>query len=116
MLLIHLLTRKTVRRFVDFNLCFLILIITCCNIFSLSCFADEKKEVSSATEISIENTEISTESITEVITEEVTEATEATEETTETLNREEESEVFYYRFIVVLLIIILFILIISKLF
>lgn len=116
MLQIYQSTERTAKKFVGFNLCFILMFITFCNIFTFTCFADEVKETPSATEILTNYTEKSTESITELVTEKVTEFTEATDEATEILYSEDISEVFYYRFIVVLLIIILFLIIVNKLF
>ena len=112
MLHIRLSEKKTVKKFVDFNLCFLLILITFCNIFIVNSSADETDATSSATVSIIDGDEISTECNTESLTEDFTE----TEETIETVVNEDVSDVFYFRFISVLLIIILFLMIISKLF
>lgn len=105
MLQIHQSVEKTVKKFLGYSLCFLLLIITFCNIFIFNCSADEVRATSSSSGTVVQSTEIFTESITS-----------STEEKIEISNNKDVSVIFYFRFIIVLFIIILFLIIVNKLF
>lgn len=114
MLLIHHLPEKSVKKFVVFNLCLLLSVITLCNIVTLKCFADDSDERASESSRASYSTEITTESITESsedITESVTEASSDESATVRESSSDDDVSLYQYdiRFYLLLIIIILLI-------
>lgn len=121
MLQIHRLLEKSVKKFVVFNLCLLLSVITLCNISTLKCFADDSDERASESSRASYSTEISTESITdssEDITEPVTEVS-SDESATELKTSSDDvslyqSDIRFYLFLVIIILLIIMILIVLR--
>ena len=111
MLLIHHLPEKSVKKFVVFNLCLLLSVITLCNISALKCFADVSDERASESSRASYSTEITTESITESsedITEPVSEASLDDEVSLY------QYDIRFYLFLIIIILLIVMILIVLR--
>lgn len=111
MLTILRLVAKNVKKFAVFNLSFILLIITFCIFFTLNCFADETEPTASATELTSQTSENSTESITEVSSSFATEL--ITEETSDSITEQNikdnisEKDLLLLIFVAVLILIVI---------
>lgn len=114
MLQIHHLPVKSVKKFAVFNLCLILSVITLCNIFALNCFADEIDPTASATEVTSQTKEVSTEIITEptdIPTQAPTELESSSDDDSSLL--ETNSNRFYFFSVIIILLIMMFLMILK---
>lgn len=104
MLQIHHLPEKSVKKFVVFNLCLLLSVITLCNIFTLKCFADDSDGRASESSRASISTEITTDSITES-SEDITEL--VTEASSDDVSLYQYDIRFYLLLIIIILLIVM---------